>query len=109
MARQIAAAASVLGMVAALLPWFQVLEPLGLGQGALFLAMVPLVVWGGGITGFRPWAVRAFGPVCIGIAAFGVLGAGIEIARTGPALLPVAAGLLALAAPVLAVGLWRRG
>ncbi|PZW42184.1 hypothetical protein C8P66_11976 [Humitalea rosea] len=108
MRRQTAAAVSVLGMVAALLPWFTVLEPLGLGSGTLFLAMLPLVVWGGGITGFKPWAIRVFPSVCIGIAAFGVLGAGLVVSERGPGVLPLAAGAVAVAAPVAGWWLWRR-
>lgn len=106
--RPIAAAVSVLGAVAAVLPWFAVLEPLNLGTGSLFLGMLPLAIWGAGITGFKPWAVRALAPVSVGFATLGVLGAGLAIGQEGATFLPVAAGAVAVVAPLVTLWLWQR-
>jgi len=106
--RPAAAAISVMGAVAAILPWFAVVEPWGLAEIPLIVAMVPLLLWGSGITGFKPWAVQAFGPVCIASAVVGLTGAVLVILRDGPGLLPIGAGAVALVAPVVAWSLWRR-
>ncbi len=106
--RPVAAAVSVLGAVAAVLPWFAVIEPLNLGSAPLFIGMLPLAIWGAGITGFKPWAVRALAPVSVGFAALGVLGAGLAIGQAGVSFLPVAAAAVAVVAPLVALWLWQR-
>ncbi len=106
--RPLAATVSILGAVAAILPWFKVVEPLGLAEVPLIVAMVPLLLWGSGITSFKPWAVQAFGPVCVVTALVGLAGAVLVILGDGPGLLPIAAGTVALVAPVVAWSLWRR-
>ncbi|WP_431281616.1 hypothetical protein ACQW02_19715 [Humitalea sp. 24SJ18S-53] len=106
--RPIAASLSVIGAIAAVLPWFEVVAPLELGSVPLFVAMLPLAIWGAGITGFKPWAVRVLAPVSVGFAALGVLGSGLAISQGGASVVPVVAGAVAVAAPLLAMWLWRR-